>query len=121
MTDDHDLPARFASLRRRIEERTPSFDAVLGRASVSRRGRFGARAAAAGAAAAITAVALLLWLSHPSTPQTEIPESSMLGWKSPTEFLLDTPEQALLRTVPRLGEFPQPITLQRSSLLEIAS
>jgi hypothetical protein len=120
MTDDHDLLARFASLRRRIEERAPSFDAMLARAAVS-RGRFGARATAAGAAAAIIAVALLLWLSHTSNPPTEVPESSMLGWKSPTDFLLDTPERALLRTVPRLGEFPQPITLQPSSLPEIAS
>ncbi|MGH8131632.1 MAG: hypothetical protein ACRETP_00125 [Steroidobacteraceae bacterium] len=118
-------------MRQQIEDRAPSFDAVWRRAALPGRGRLGAWTVAAAAAFAIIGVALLHWSSHSTGPQIEIPDASLLRWKSPTDFLLDTPEEAFLRAVPRLGELPgallpredrpQPITLQRSSLPEIVS
>lgn len=131
MTDDRDLRAWFASLRQQINDRAPSFDAVRGRTAVSRRERPGAWTVTAAATFATAGIALLLWFSHSSSLQPDIPDAPMLGWTSPTDFLLHPPDQTMLYGVPKLGDFPnlilppeggpQPITLQRSSLPEIFS
>ncbi|MGH8134303.1 MAG: hypothetical protein ACRETP_13945 [Steroidobacteraceae bacterium] len=131
MTDDLHVRDRFTSLRQQIEERAPSFYAVCGRPAAPRRGRLLAWTVATAAAFAIVGIALLQWSSRSTGSRLEFPDASLLGWKSPTDFLLETPEEAFLKAVPRLGELPspllpledapQPITLRRSSLLEIVS
>lgn len=100
---DRELAAAFSALRREEQESLPPF------ADVVRRGRARARRSAAPrrprrlwAAAAATVLvalaALAAWLG-PRTPGQRSPAaeaSSLAEWRSPTEFLLETPGREIL-------------------------
>lgn len=124
MRDDQDLEARFASLRQQIEERAPSFEAVWCRAAAPRRAWVSVGGIAATVAVAVLGFLLVRGSFHASGTPIQLTEVSVLSWKSPTDFLLDTPNQEFLRAVPKFGQFPsllpsksdglQPITQRRS-------
>ena len=127
-TGDEDLRARFAELR--AETSTPSFGAVLERATaearerpalgVSRGGAVRSRrrvieiGAWASAAIAATVAGLLLFEGDPVPPSSADDRFAELvaaysqnvsagGWRSPTSSLLDVPGMELVRAVPSLG------------------
>jgi hypothetical protein len=102
---DDDLRARFAALRREEEVKAPPF--ALPRSDFAARGlRWSAGTLIAGAVCAITImVAVVLLQLMPSAPRgiTSLPLASLSQWKSPTDFLLETPGREMLRSVPAIG------------------
>jgi anti-sigma factor RsiW len=89
--NDRDLRERFAALRREDASQAPEFSAVPGRA---RRGKPAwSRWAAAAAMVIVAAVLLVKFYPRPAPPTQSITE-----WKSPTDFLLETPGRGLLQT-----------------------
>jgi len=107
---DRDLRERFAALRRREEADAPAFadsGFTAGRASGREPVRVRLQVALAGAAACLLTVAGAgLWMRtgwHSPRAGRDKPVVSVLEWKSPTDFLLETPGRELLRTVPRIG------------------
>ena len=98
--DDEGLRRLFEELRAADGRAVPPFEAVLGAArsrAARRRARRPLRAAAALAALAAAGALIVL---RPWTPRFEpVPIAS---WRSPTAFLLNTPGDALLRSVPSL-------------------
>jgi hypothetical protein len=113
--NDQDLRDRFAALRRDEETRAPGFAAMSKPSTRQVRRRSPARLIAA--TTLLTAViAVALWLSpagwnhefwnrelwRPHRDQGS-QVASITKWKSPTDFLLQTPGSELLRTVPDLG------------------
>jgi len=106
MADDHDLRERFAGLRREDETRAGDLRSFM-RAARPIAKRSGIRAWFVGATCLAVIVALFAISAHylrrhgPIGPQTSITE-----WKSPTDFLLQTPGIEVLRTVPQIGEWP---------------
>jgi hypothetical protein len=134
MTDDTDLHERFAALRREDAVRTPPFSRLINR----RQGRAVARAgnvehtrevtraraspyrlspgAAFRAFAACFTVAALVFVYR--TPRPRAPAAPgaapwLADWRAPTDFLLDTPGRALLRSVPTIGRPYAPLDPQR--------
>lgn len=100
-----DLRERFAALRREEEAQTPEFALPSpGWAGRSRRWYAGKLFAGAVCVATMVAAVFLLWLMPPK-PEREPgkPFASLTEWKSPTDFLLETPGRELLRTVPAIG------------------
>jgi hypothetical protein len=99
---DCDLRERFAALRREDAAQTPAFTSLVRRAPRKRKPvwpRFAAAATALGVP--LLLVALLLVRFYPRHhPPAEV---SIMEWKSPTDFLLETPGHDLLRTVPSFG------------------
>ncbi len=62
------------------------------------------RLGAAAAAALLLALALVLWLPAAGPrPRRQASLADLSRWQAPTDFLLHTPGEALLRSVPRLG------------------
>jgi hypothetical protein len=103
--NDRDLRDRFAALRREEEANAPGFTArrEARRAPVRRR----APAVLLAAVACLVAFAAAgLWMRtashrpHPEPGQTAV---SLMEWKPPTDFLLETPGREMLRTVPAFG------------------
>jgi len=108
--NDQDLRDRFAALRRLEETRAPGFAAMLKPSMRRVRRRTPATALAAAACLALTLAALLwlgrgFWNREFGRPHREqgTPIASITTWKSPTDFLLQTPGRAMLRTMPDLG------------------
>ena len=103
--NDRDLRDRFAVLRRQEEAKAPR---LTGR-PVSCREPVRPRSPAAllAAAACLLATAAAgLWMrtvSHRPQPEPRNPVASLMEWKPPTDFLLETPGHELLRTVPAIG------------------
>lgn len=95
---DRDLRRSFDLLRREEQADAPSFAPL-----VHRQGRVvtSIRWLRLGAVAALLILAALPLLVRRWTPPQAVP--SLTTWKSPTDFLLDTPGDELLRSVPRLG------------------
>jgi hypothetical protein len=105
--DDRDLHERFAELRRQDTASTPEF-AALSRQRVRRRkSRALFRLVIAGACVLVIAFALARYHSRPAAKSVP----SLSEWRSPTDFLLQTPGRELLISVPRLGEWPQGVTV----------
>lgn len=97
--NDRKLRELFAQLKEADRARTPSFRAPATRAAPRRRPMV--RVALA---AAIVVVALVL--ARPDqTPRTtaRLVDLGATGWRSPTDFLLNTPGSELLRSVPAVG------------------
>jgi hypothetical protein len=107
MTDDSRLRDRFALMRSDDAARTPAFAQLLQRARPGvRYPAFRLRAGAVAVTASLLAVfaAVTLWQVphvHTTTSGTAVPP--LAAWRSPTEFLLDTPGREVLRLVPEFG------------------
>ncbi|MGA9353127.1 MAG: hypothetical protein WBV46_05510 [Terriglobales bacterium] len=100
---DDDLRERFGALRREEEARAPAFAMP----SVGRFDRSLWRSAGpllAVAASVLAILALILWTRTVTWRlEQERNVASITGWKAPTDFLLNTPGQELLRTVPAIA------------------
>jgi hypothetical protein len=104
MNDDSDLRERFASLRRAEAASAPNFEWVLG----SGRRRFnnaGWRVAVAAGIVSVAVGGVILRVSHPPEAPVALASAPTLAqWRAPTDFLLNTPVQELLHTIPEIGE-----------------
>jgi hypothetical protein len=106
MPNDGDLRERFAELRRDDQAHTGEFSSFLHRARPRANPiRLSVWVAVAAGLAVMIAVVVM---SIPRSGRRNIgsPEISITEWKSSTDFLLRTPGLELLRTVPRIGEWP---------------
>ena len=104
MTADRDLRERFVALRREEEAGAPAIERLLARAKARAGGkarRLGRPALALAAAAAVLLVIALLSLREPAS---SVPVPPITEWRSPTDFLLQTPGREVLETLPRFGE-----------------
>ena len=102
MQDDHDLREGFGDLRRQDEAQAGEFHAFFNRSAAQRGVSLASRWVAV--AALVVAVVWLQW--RPGRHSGEPPSVSITEWKSSTDFLLQTPGQELLRTIPKIGEWP---------------
>jgi hypothetical protein len=104
MPNDRDLRERFAELRRRDQADAGEFYSFLRRA----RPRANPMRLSAWVAVGLAVMIAVVVVSIPRSGRRNIgsPEISITEWKSPTDFLLRTPGQELLRTIPRIGEWP---------------
>ncbi len=106
MNDDSRLRECFASLRRAEEATTPGFERIMGRTRLEVRVGFRGLAAAA-SIVLVALTGMIFWVSHRHPSPTQHAAAPMLAdWRSPTDFLLKTPGQDLLHTVPPLGVYP---------------
>lgn len=98
---DDDLRERFVALRREDEALAPEFaGAWAGR----NRGRRRSAGKLVAIAVCVVTIAAGVWLRiGASKPEPKRDVASISEWKAPTDFLLNTPGQELLRTVPTLG------------------
>lgn len=119
--DEKEIKELFHELRRAEERRVPSFTSVCA-AALARTGKARPRQRLLRVAAATIGLILLgvfvaIFFSPPAkraaptqTPEsaasiTESPSSLLLSqWRPPTDFLLKSPGELLLKTVPQLGE-----------------
>jgi len=106
---DEDLRHRFTALREEAAREAPEFDGLWRQAAAARGRRrripLGTWLALAGAAGALLYAAVRR--DAPSALPVETVTMPMLGqWRSPTAFLLRTPGEELLTTVPSLGSAP---------------
>jgi hypothetical protein len=104
MSIDSDLRERFASLRTEDAGRTASFSGVLHSAPRSSSRNCGLLAATACLALVVLALFLYPHARAPRPPGAAA--QSLADWRSPMDFLLNTPGQEMLRTVPEIGETP---------------
>lgn len=96
----------FRDLRLEDERRAQPFARTWARASTRMGGTRGSRRAlrsVAKAAVILTVFGVSAGIIRPSArpPALVVPTST---WRSPTDFLLKSPGEVLLRTVPQLGE-----------------
>lgn len=103
--DDRNLQGRFAELRRQDAGSAPEFPALLRRRAKRPGSRALSRLAVGVACVLVIAVALARFHSRP--PAKPVP--ALTEWRSPTDFLLQTPGRELLISVPRLGEWPHSV------------
>jgi len=96
MNDDR-LHAAFTELRRQETAHVPPFNRLWGAAALRGDGRRGRRPSTRLAFALLILIVLAVIIRHHSTPQISITE-----WRAPTDFLLKTPGQELLTSVPNL-------------------
>ena len=102
--DERELRERFARLRNEEGGAAPAFAALLRRPVRQSRRAPGPRMVRwALAAAAVAVVAVGLSRFRRPAPGYGVDLAST-SWHGPTDFLLVFPEDASLRTVPRLGE-----------------
>jgi hypothetical protein len=99
----------FRQLRQTEESEAPPFDEVWEvarfRSARSKSRRLYYSFAAVAALFACLTVPALWWQSRrQGTGLTAVRTTSISQWKSPTDFLIDTPGQKLLKTVPRIGD-----------------
>jgi hypothetical protein len=101
--DEEDLRAHFAELRREEEAQAPQFALPSPDFAAQRSPWFAGRLVAAAVCLLVMAAAVF-WL-QPSHKPERIGDSvaSVAQWKSPTDFLLQTPGRELLQTVPTIG------------------
>lgn len=110
--DDSDLRERFAEFRRQDQARAADFNTFLrrrGTAGLLRR--FPAWIAVA--ACLTIAIGVVLGTRRTSRPHPA-PEMSITEWRSSTDFLLRTPGQEVLQTVPKFGGWPVEIPRSQS-------
>jgi hypothetical protein len=103
--NDEDLHDRFAALRREEGAQAPEFARLFNTREERVRRWSPAHVAAAAVCLAITIATALLLVHGPWRPQQgqRAPVASITAWKSPTDFLLETPGSELLRPMPELG------------------
>lgn len=101
---DEELRNRFAALRRQEEAQVPLFALPHARGRMMVGQPSFRRMLASAALLTLVTAASLLFLLH-SGPQQHPGNAvaSLSEWKSPTDFLLNTPGREVLRTVPRIG------------------
>jgi hypothetical protein len=112
MTEDkerEEIVEWFRQLRQTEEGDAPPFDEVWevarSRTARSRSRRLYYRLGTAAALFALLTVAALWWQNRRQTHDvTVVQMASISQWKSPTAFLIETPGQKLLKTVPRIGD-----------------
>ncbi len=104
MNDDSDLRERFGSLRQEDAARVPGFERVLERTRRGNARHIGVRAAGAVAALALMTLTLFHFLHEHAIPPSPVAVPALADWRAPTDFLLNSPVDALLHTVPRIGE-----------------
>jgi hypothetical protein len=97
-SDDQDLRARFHELREEVTASVPPF--VVRPVPTTKRLPLLWTLAALGAT---TIVAVLLWTSVFQTGQASMPgiDLSLVAWTAPSDYLLETPGNELLRTLPK--------------------
>jgi len=104
---DPDLARRFAALRQQERQAVPPFRLLWAAAGRRRPGAAGRFLLLAAAGAAVVAAALLAaWLVAQKVPAPRPSPGaapSIVEWRSPTDFLLRTPGQEILRQPPALG------------------
>jgi len=100
--NDQDLRGRFAALRRQVEAQAPGFTAPRVRSPMPFRSHSPAVLLAAAACLIAMATAGLWMRTAWQRPQPKT-AGSVMAWKPPTDFLLETPGRELLRTVPAIG------------------
>jgi hypothetical protein len=96
--DDGELAAAFRALRREEEEQAPPFADVVrrGRSHSPRAGRFLA-ARPLGLAAALALAVMGVWIGlRARVPRPFVTAPSLAEWRSPTQFLLETPGREVL-------------------------
>jgi hypothetical protein len=99
--EDEVLRAAFGELRAIERGMTPAF-----RVSTSEHQPMFAIAMRGFAAAMLAIFVILTCNSIVQTASAPMPSSyvDMTSWKAPTDFLLETPQSDLLKTVPQFGE-----------------
>jgi hypothetical protein len=103
--NDQDLRDRFSELRKEEEAQAPEFARLLKARAEQVRRWSPAYVAATALSLAIT-IAAALWLVHGpwrTRQGMQAPVASITAWKSPTDFLLETPGSEMLRNMPELG------------------
>lgn len=122
--DDQKLRERFAALRREDAAQAPDFARLLSRRSSSRKARprpswrvhrFATPIAAAFGVVVVLIVAVALFRFYPFYSRPAAGNLSITQWRSPTDFLLQTPGHELLESVPRVGQWPDGLLLSRPS------
>ena len=93
---DDDLRSAFAAMKDADRARTSRFRIPV------RAGAAPVRRLVPALAGLLAAAGLAAVLLRPGEPPA--PAQSLAEWRSPTDFLLRTPAQEMLYTVPRLGE-----------------
>ena len=103
---DRELSRLFEAERRADESDAPDLEALLARTRRRRSMIPDHRLVPAVAMAILVAATLLLvrGARRPVTPATEAVQ--LADWKSPTEFLLETPGSELLTQIPTLSSDP---------------
>ena len=100
---DREIRELFTRLRPEREASVPVFEQTLKSATPAHPLQ---RFKLAGALTALMAAAILVWqLASPPPPSEPVP-MMLSEWRSPTDFLLRLPGDALLRSVPRLQTAP---------------
>jgi hypothetical protein len=102
MDDDRDLRERFGALRAQDARGAPDFARLSRLPAPPRSPRWGALAWVGAVALVVLAVVLFRpWSSRAPRQNQLVP--SITTWKSPTDFLLETPGRQLLRASPAVG------------------
>ena len=96
--DDRALREQFAALRSEEAGAVPGFANVRARRPVA-RARRDRRALAIAGAVALVAASIALWPER--APREGM---SIADWRSPTDFLLESPAWPLLQASPAVGE-----------------
>jgi hypothetical protein len=109
VNENDELVARYAELRMEQERQAPEYGAIVRRAKSPPRVSRLRLGLAAGAMAIVCIIIVSRFAQLPvngSAPQIDAMHGATLvaAWKSPTDFLLDTPQQALMRSVPGIGD-----------------
>ena len=99
----------FRELRQTEERDAPPFNEVWevarSQATRSRSRHLYYRVGTVAALFVFLAVPALWWQNRRQAPDVTVAQiASISQWKSPTAFLIETPGQQLLRTVPRIGD-----------------
>ena len=106
MSDDRDLRARFSALRDAETARAPDFTTMVAHARAARRApRWWRVSGVAGGLVAAAAAALVLVMPDEDREFDALVTSFAMTseWTSPTDGLLRSPGDDLLRTVPGIG------------------
>jgi len=97
-----DLRDAFRELRAAEQRHVPPFRRLVERRPSGRRRRAEARRYTFAIAALLIVVVAAALLRRTSSPQRPA-ISSISTWKAPTDFLLQTPNAKLMKTVPTFG------------------
>ena len=106
MWDDEKISRLFQDAKRADEARVPGFERVLTRSRTERRRLRAAMFAAVALAAVLIVSAVGSWRvrAQREAELTALEKTpAILEWRSPTDFLLETPGHELRDSLPQLG------------------
>ena len=106
MPGDNDLRDYFAKLRSEDQARAGQFDSFLRRTRQRPIDALLPAWIAVGTGLALMVVAVVMLVERSEHRAVQGHQLSITEWKSSTDFLLQTPGQEILRSVPRIGEWP---------------